>query len=78
MKISLHFNAKVERKYASKPTIGNESLHEISNDNGVRVVQIATSNFVKSTLFPQSNIQTFTNVLALFLTRRHTARLIMF
>jgi hypothetical protein len=29
------FNAKVGRKYIFKPTIGNESLHEISNDNGV-------------------------------------------
>jgi hypothetical protein len=27
-----------------KPTIGHESLHEISNDNGVRVVLFATSN----------------------------------
>jgi hypothetical protein len=26
-----------------KPTIGNESLHEISNDNGVRLVNFATS-----------------------------------
>jgi hypothetical protein len=26
-----------------KPTIGNENLHEISNDNGPRVVNFATS-----------------------------------
>jgi hypothetical protein len=32
------------------PTIGNESLHEISHDNGVRVVNFATSKIlVKST-----------------------------
>jgi exonuclease III len=36
------FNAKVGRKDIFKPTIGNESLHEISNDNGVRVVYIIT------------------------------------
>jgi len=43
VKILLDFNAKVGRKNIFKPTIGNESLHEISNDNGVRVVNIATS-----------------------------------
>jgi hypothetical protein len=30
------FNAKVGREHIFKPTIGNERLHEISNDNGVR------------------------------------------
>jgi hypothetical protein len=44
MKILLgDFNAKVGRKFIFKPTMGNESLHEISNDNGVRVVNFATS-----------------------------------
>jgi hypothetical protein len=37
------FNAKVGREDILKPTIGNESLHEISNDNGVRLVNFATS-----------------------------------
>jgi hypothetical protein len=37
------FNAKVDRKDILKQTIGNESLHEISNDNGVRVANFATS-----------------------------------
>jgi hypothetical protein len=37
MKILLgDFNAKVGREDASKPTIGNESLHQDSNDNGVK------------------------------------------
>jgi hypothetical protein len=38
MKILLDFNAKVGREDIFKPTFGNESLHEISNDNGVRLV----------------------------------------
>jgi hypothetical protein len=35
-------------------TTGNECLHEISNDNGVRVVNFATSKnlIVKSMMFP--------------------------
>jgi hypothetical protein len=44
MKILLgDFNAKVDRENIFKPTIGSESLHEINNDNGVRVVNFATS-----------------------------------
>jgi hypothetical protein len=38
-------------------------LHEISNDNGVRVVKFARykkSFRVKSTIFPQGNIKKFT------------------
>jgi hypothetical protein len=32
------FNAKIGREYVIKPTIRNDSPHEISNNNGVRVV----------------------------------------
>jgi hypothetical protein len=39
--LSGDFNAKVGRENIFKPTISNESLHEISNDNGVRVVNFA-------------------------------------
>jgi hypothetical protein len=43
MKIFLgDFNAKVGREDIFKPLIGNESLHEASNDNRVRVVNFAT------------------------------------
>jgi hypothetical protein len=44
MKIILgDFNAKVGKENIFKPTIGSESLHEISNDNGVRIVNFAIS-----------------------------------
>jgi hypothetical protein len=59
MKILLgDLNAKVGRKDIFKPTIGNESLHEISNDNGDKLVHFATSKNlrVKRTMFPHRNI----------------------
>jgi hypothetical protein len=37
------FSAKVGREDIFKPIIGNESLYEVSNDNGVIVVNFATS-----------------------------------
>jgi exonuclease III len=44
MKILLgDINAKVGTEDIFKPTIGNESLHEISNDNGIMLVNFATS-----------------------------------
>jgi hypothetical protein len=63
MKIFLgDFNAKVGREDIFKPIIGNESLHEASNDNGVRVVNFATSInlIVKSTIFPHRDIHKHT------------------
>ena len=43
MKILLvDFNAKEGRENIFKPTIGNESLHQDSNINGVRIVNLAT------------------------------------
>jgi hypothetical protein len=44
MKIPLEdFNSKLGRGDIFKPTIGNESLHQDGNDNGVSVVNPATS-----------------------------------
>jgi hypothetical protein len=44
-----------------KPPIGNESLHEIINDNGVRLVNCATSKNVifKITMFRRRNIHKY-------------------
>jgi hypothetical protein len=63
MKILLgYFNAKIGREDIFKPTVGNESLHEISNDNEVRLVNFATSKNlrVKGTMFPHRNIHKYT------------------
>jgi hypothetical protein len=45
-----------------KPTTGNNNLHEICNDNGVRAANFATSRnpTVKSTMLPHRNIHKFT------------------
>jgi exonuclease III len=60
------FNAKVGTENIFKPAIRNERLHElcneISNYNGVRVVNVATSKnlVVKSTMFPHRSIRKYT------------------
>jgi hypothetical protein len=60
--IMCDFNAKVGSENNFKSTIGNESLHEISNDNGVRVVNYATPKnlVVKSTMLPHRKIHKHT------------------
>ncbi|XP_018357102.1 PREDICTED: uncharacterized protein LOC108757188 [Trachymyrmex septentrionalis] len=52
------FNAKIGKEDIFRPTIGLESLHEESNDNGVRVINFATGKnlIVKSTYFKHKNI----------------------
>jgi hypothetical protein len=69
MKIFLgDFNAKVRKEDIFKPISGNESLHEASNDNRIRVVNFATSKnlIVNST--------TFINTLGLLLMVSHIIR----
>jgi hypothetical protein len=63
MKILLwDFNAKVGREDIFKLAIGNESLHEASNENRVRIVNFATLKnlIVKSTTFPHCDIHEHT------------------
>ena len=63
MKILLgDFNAKLGREDIFKPIIGQESLHQVSNENWVRLVNFATSKnlVVKSTMFPHRNIHKYT------------------
>jgi hypothetical protein len=61
MRILLAFNTKLGRKDIFKPTIRYESLHEITNDIDVTVVNFVTSKnlIVKSTMFPHCNIHKY-------------------
>jgi hypothetical protein len=45
-----------------KLTVGNESLHQDSNDDGVRIIKFAAPKnlVVKSTMFPHRNIHKYT------------------
>ena len=56
------FHAKEGRENIFKPTIGNVSLHQDSNDNGFRIINFATlkNMIVKSTMFPHRNIHKYT------------------
>jgi hypothetical protein len=40
------FNAKLGTENIFKPTIGNESLRQDNNDNGVRIINYGTSKNV--------------------------------
>jgi hypothetical protein len=53
---------KFGREDIFKPTIGNESPHETINNNGVRILNFATSKnlVVKSTIFPHHDIHKYT------------------
>ena len=67
------FNAKVGRENIFKATIGQESLHQDSNDNGVRIVNFATSQ----NLVVKSLTGTFINTPGTPLMVRLTTRLTM-
>jgi hypothetical protein len=41
--LSGNFNGELGREDIFKPRIGNDSIHQDSNDNGVRIVNFATS-----------------------------------
>jgi hypothetical protein len=57
-----NFNANMGGEGIFKPTVGNESLCQNNNDNGVRIVNFATREdlVVKSSMFPHQNIHNYT------------------
>jgi len=67
------FNAKVGREDIFKPTIGNESLHQHSNDNGVRIVNFATPKIYLLRAHC-SHTKTFINTIGPLLIGRLTTR----
>jgi hypothetical protein len=74
MKILLgDLNAEVCREGIFQPTNGNRRLHEISNDNGVRIVNFATFKISQSQV--QCNSK---NILGLSQMRKPTIRLTIF
>jgi len=52
------FNAKLCKEQLYKDVIGRHSLHEVTNNNGLRLVQYATINNFKvlSTWYPRKDI----------------------
>jgi hypothetical protein len=55
------FQCKGTERGIFKPVTGNESLHEASNDNGVRVVNFATlKNLIVKSTFPHHDIHKHT------------------
>jgi hypothetical protein len=50
-------SANIGQEEIFRPTIGKWSLHDISNDNGLRAIDFATSNnmIIRSTYFPRKN-----------------------
>jgi hypothetical protein len=63
MKVLLgDFIAKIGKEDIFKPITRNESLHKISNDNGIRVMNFTTSKYIriKIIMFPHRNIHKYT------------------
>jgi hypothetical protein len=71
------FKARVSKEGIIKPTIGNESLHEISDDNGVVVVNFDTSKNLAGKV-RISHIATFINILGRFQIGKRTIRFTTF
>jgi len=51
-------NAKIGKEQFLKPTIGKSSLHDTTNDNGMKLIDLATDKGfrIMSTMFPYKDI----------------------
>ena len=76
MKILSDYNAKVAKENIFKPTIGNGSLHQESNDNAVRIANFATSKIYSLTA-RCSRTETFISTPGPLLIEGLTTRLIL-
>jgi hypothetical protein len=56
------FNAKVDREDIFKPTIGNPSLDEISNDNGIRLENFA----IFKNMYPKTDLDVWNSALGMY------------
>lgn len=52
------FNAKLGKENIFRTTIGNHSMHDITSENGLRLIDFASGGelVVKSTMFPRKDI----------------------
>ena len=58
------FNAQVGKEEVYRSVIGKQSFHDVSNDNGLRMISLAVAQgmVVGSTLFPSKTIRKITHV----------------
>lgn len=56
-----HINANIRNKHMYRPVIGPERLHEVSNENGIKLINFAYSKefTISSTYFPRKNIHKY-------------------
>jgi hypothetical protein len=75
--LSGDFNAKVGQEDIFKPTIGNENLHEKSNDNGVDI-KLCHTQISDCQKYNVPHIVMYINLLGQPLMERLTIKLIIF
>jgi len=59
------FNAKLGKEAVYRAVIGTHSLHEVSNDNGMKLINFSVGKglCIKSTMFPRKEIHKYTHLM---------------